>query len=106
MTIRLEWCPVSLLARVVESVSCIIYSTLFTISGKEKKQEIHMHTHTHIVLLRFQICCRRSVSVGFARKTAVFGSVSVLIIRIVNFFMPMVIWYDNFQHTYTLNISL
>jgi len=34
-----------------------------------------------VVLLRFQTLCRRSVSVGFARKTSVFGSVSVLIIN-------------------------
>jgi len=33
---------------------------------------------TGLVLLRFQKFCRRSVLVGFARKTAVFGSVSVL----------------------------
>ena len=31
-----------------------------------------------LVLLRFQKFCRRSVLVGFARKTAVVGSVSVL----------------------------
>ena len=39
------------------------------------------YLETLLVLLRFQIFCRRSVSVGFARKTAVFGSVSVLIIN-------------------------
>jgi len=33
------------------------------------------------VLLRFQKFCRRSVSVGFVRKTAVFGWISVLIIN-------------------------
>ena len=32
-----------------------------------------------IVLLRFQTFCCRSLSVGFARKTAVFSSVSVFV---------------------------
>ena len=54
---------------------------------------------SRIVLLRFQNVSCRSVSVGFAEKTSVFGSVFVINAKIVNFFMTRVIWYD-FHHRY------
>ena len=50
---------------------------------------------TYVVLLRFQKFCCRSVSVGFARKTAVFGSVSVFVCPI---FPLSSMWYVYVAH--------
>ena len=61
-----------------------------------------------LVLLRFQKFCRRLVSVGFARKTAVFGSVSVFVCPV---FPLSSMWYVYVPTAYqtcssTLHISV
>jgi len=50
-----------------------------------------------LVLLRFQNVSYRSVLVGFAEKTSVFG-LGFHDKHVVNFFMTRVIWHDFHHH--------
>jgi len=85
-----------ILVLLLVSFISVMFHTGYLISLIRVLLSLYVHIHVlMLVLLRFQKFCCRSVSVGFARKTAVFGSVSVFVCP---FFPLSSMWYVYAAH--------